>query len=111
MTLEDDVESYSESERLGERAADMPRSEEIALTEIFDDEFVGTNTAFETLDALVAASPADADTAAELSHVPDGAWDEFVAEHTDFEDEAAFTTAARDHWVAIQLGLDEDYAE
>jgi len=37
--------------------------------------------------------------------VPDGTWDEFVAETTTFADEEDGVFAARDHWVETQLGL------
>ena len=81
------------------------RDEEIPLEELFSESFVRDRTEFQSLDELVAASPADAGSAAELGTVPDGAWDEFVAETTDFDDEGELVFAAMDHWVADQLGL------
>lgn len=107
MPLEDDLEAYSESvDGLRDRAAEAPRSEDIDVTDVFDDEFVRANTDFETFDELVAASPSEADSAAELTLVPDGTWDEFVADHTVFDDEAELVIEARDHWVATQLGIE-----
>ncbi|WP_096388894.1 hypothetical protein [Halopenitus persicus] len=82
------------------------REEPIPLSALFDDAFVAEHSSFETFDELVAASPSDADGAAELGEVPSGLWDEFVAEHTDFADEEAFVMAARDNWVAKTLDLD-----
>ena len=81
------------------------RDEEIPLEELFSEAFVRDHTEFQSLDELVAASPADADSAAELGKVPDGAWDEFVAETSVFDDEEEMVFAARDHWVETQLGL------
>ena len=108
MVLTDDLSQRSESaDELRERAADAPRSEDIEVTDVFDDAFVSEHTAFESFDELVAASPSDAESAAELELVPDGSWDEFVAEHTDFDDEEAMVMAARDHWVAEQLDIGE----
>jgi len=108
MPVEDDLEAYPESEDdLRARAAEAPRSEDIDVTDVFDDAFVRANTDFETFDDLVAASPSEADSAAELTLVPDGTWDEFVAEHTVFDDEEALVIEARDHWVATQLDIDE----
>lgn len=81
------------------------RDEEIPLEELFSESFVRDHTEFDSLDELVAASPAEADSAAELDKVPDGAWDEFVAETTDFDDEEELVFAVMDQWVADQLGL------
>lgn len=99
--------------RAAEAAEDIPdphsvvgRDEEVPLQEIFDDPFVRENTDFNSFNGMVAASPADAANADELGTVGDGEWDEFVAETTVFEDEEAFVFAARDHWVAVQLGLE-----
>ncbi|WP_435064377.1 hypothetical protein [Halobaculum sp. EA56] len=108
MVLEDDLSERPESpEELRERAAAAPRSEDIDVTDVFDDGFVAANTDFETFDAMVAASPSPADSAADLELIPDGAWDEFVAEHTVFEDEEELVVEARDHWVAVQLDIEE----
>ncbi|WP_324760800.1 hypothetical protein [Haloarcula montana] len=79
--------------------------EEIPVEEIFDQPFMQEHTDFEIFDEMVAASPSDAEDAAELELVPDGSWDAFVAETTVFEDEEAMVFAARDHWVETQLGL------
>lgn len=79
--------------------------EEIPVTDIFDETFMQANTDFETFDEMVAASPSEADSAADLELVPDGSWDDFVAETTVFADEEEMVFAARDHWVETQLGL------
>ena len=107
MTLEDDLEQQPKSAaELRERASNAPNSEEIELMDVFDDEFVRQNTEFETFDEMVSASPSPASTSAELELVPDGTWDEFVAEHTVFDDEEELVMAARDHWVAARLHVD-----
>jgi phage shock protein A len=107
MVLDDDLDELSESpETLRERATAAPTSEGIELTDVFSDEFVAKHTEFETFDELVAASPATAESAAELELVPDGSWDEFVATRTDFDDEEQFVIEARDHWVAGQLDIE-----
>jgi hypothetical protein len=99
--------------RAAETAEDLPdphsivgREEEVPLREIFDEAFIREHTDFDTFDEMVAASPSGAADADELGKVGDGEWDEFVAETTVFEDEEEFVFAARDHWVAVQLGLD-----
>jgi len=107
MAPTDDLSRRSESaDELRERATGAPRSGDIGVTDVFDEAFVSEHTAFESFDELVAASPSDAESAAELELVPDGSWDEFVAGHTDFDDEEAMVTAARDHWVAEQLDIE-----
>jgi len=87
-------------------AADVhDRDEEIPITDLFDEAFVQTHTEFDSFDELVAASPNDAGSTAELETVPHGEWDEFVAERTDFDDERELVMAARDHWVGKKLDL------
>ena len=103
----------SELRRAAETAEDLPdphsvvgRTEEVPLREVFDDAFVREHTEFGSFDEMVAASPSDATSADELGKVGDGEWDAFVAETTAFDDEEAFVFAARDYWVAVQLGLE-----
>ncbi|GGJ03423.1 hypothetical protein GCM10008995_11470 [Halobellus salinus] len=99
--------------KAAETADDLPdphsvvgKHEEVPLTEVFDGAFVREHTEFDTFDEMVAFSPSEAATADELGTVGDGEWDAFVAETTVFEDEEAFVFAARDHWVAVRLGLE-----
>lgn len=105
MTMDDLSERAAAKDDLPDPNEVVGRDEEIPLVDVFDDEFVGRHTDFETFDAMVAASPSDAESAADLEYVPMGTWDEFVAETTSFDDEEAFVFAARDHWIATQLGL------
>jgi hypothetical protein len=108
MVLTDDLAERPESaDELRERAATSPRSEDVEVTDVFDDAFVAANTDFETFDEMVAASPSPAETAAELELIRDGTWDEFVAERTVFDDEEELVLEARDHWVAVQLDIEE----
>ena len=76
------------------------------IDEVFDEAVVREHNDVDNFDEMVAASPSDATTADELGTVGDGDWDAFIAETTAFEDEEAFVFAARDYWVAVQLGLD-----
>lgn len=102
---------------LAERAAaadDLPdprdivaKDEEIPVEDLFDEAFMREYTSFDTFDEMVAASPAEAETAADLTLVAEGAWDAFVAETTAFADEEEMVFAAIDDWVADRLGLDE----
>jgi hypothetical protein len=102
----------SNLEEAAEAAEDLPdpyevvdRDEEIPLEAVFDETFMTENTDFDTFDEMVAASPSQATSADELSRIPRGEWDEFIAETTVVEDEEAFVFAGRDHWVAKKLGL------
>lgn len=106
MVLERDLEAVTaEQDDLPDIDAMYDEGEEIAITDVFDREFVTERTDFETFDELVSESPSEAGSAAELETIPHGEWDEFVAERTDFDDEEAFVLAARDHWVAKRLDL------
>lgn len=107
MVLEDDFSERPESlEELDTNPVEDSRSDTIELSDVFSDAFVDANTEFASFDELVAASPADADSAATLGVVPNGSWDEFVDDHTVFADEEEFTAEARDHWVAEQLEIE-----
>jgi len=99
------VEATAESNDLPNPRDIVGKHEEIPITEIFDETFMQENTEFEGFDEMVAASPSDADSAEELELVPDGTWDDFVADTTVFSDEEEMVFAARDHWVETQLGL------
>lgn len=106
MESEIDIEAVAEQRDELLNVDDMyDHDEEIPITGLFAAAFVHTHTDFESFDDLVAASPSDAACATELGTVPHGAWDEFVAETTGFEDEQALVMAARDQWVAKKLDL------
>lgn len=106
MVLERDLEdAAAKRDDLPDAEDVYDRTEEIPLGDVFDDDFVAERTDFESFDELVAASPSDADSAAELENVAHGEWDEFVAERTEFADEEELVLAARDHWVAKKLNL------
>ncbi|WP_408960409.1 hypothetical protein [Natrinema sp. 74] len=106
MVLDRDLETVAaKRDELPNADAVYEDGDEIPITDVFDDAFVSERTEFDTFDELIAASPSEADSAEDLETVPHGAWDEFVAELTEFDDEEAFVLAARDHWVAKQLEL------
>jgi len=106
MARESDLaEAAAETEDLPNPRDIVGEHEEIPITDIFDEAFVRANTDFENFDELVAASPSEAESAADLELVPDGTWDAFVAETTAFADEEEMVFAARDHWVETQLEL------
>lgn len=106
MVLETDIEAAAEEHDSLPNADDVhDEGKSIPVTELFDTTFVQAHTEFESFDEMVAASPSDAGSASEIETVPHREWDEFVAETTDFESEKALVMAARDHWVAEQLGL------
>jgi hypothetical protein len=92
----DDVPEASDVHDIG---SDIP------IDEMFDEAFMAEYTQFDDFEEMVAASPSDASSAAELQQVPTGAWDEFVAETTVFADDEEMVLAARDHWVAKKLDL------
>lgn len=99
------AEAAAEADDLPHPRDIVGEHEEIPITDIFDEAFVQEFTDFESFDEMVAASPSEAGSAADLELVPDGTWDEFVAETTTFADEEELVFAARDHWVETQLGL------
>ena len=106
MALPDDLmEAAEAADELPNPRDIVATDEEIPIEELFDEAFMGAHTEFDTFDEMVEASPSAAASASELELIPDGEWDAFVAETTDFDDEEALVFAARDHWVATKLGL------
>jgi len=99
------IETAVEAEDLPHPREIVGEYEEIPIEDIFDATFIQEYTDFEDFDEMVASSPSEADSAAELELVPDGTWDTFVAETTMFADEEDMVFTARDHWVEEQLGL------
>lgn len=106
MAQENDLaEAAAEADSLPNPRDIVGEHEEIPIEDIFDEMFVQANTDFENFDEMVAASPSEAESAADLELVPDGTWDAFIAESTAFTDEEEMVFAARDHWVETQLEL------
>lgn len=106
MVLERDLEEVAaEQDNFLNIDEVYDEDEEIAITDMFDGEFISERTDFKNFDELVAESPSEASSSEELETVPHGEWEEFVAERTDFRNEEAFVLAARDHWVAKRLDL------
>lgn len=106
MVLQTDLEAAAEShDDLPDAEEVYDQSTEIPLAEMFDEEFMSAYTRYDSFDEMVEASPSDASSAADLAKVPRGAWDEFVAETTSFDDETELVMAVRDHWVAKTLDL------
>jgi len=106
MVRERDLtEAAAQADDLPDPRNIVGKHEEIPIRDLFNPSFIQKYTDFESFDEMVAVSPSDADSADELDLVPDGTWDEFVAETTTFEDEAEMVFAVRDEWVAAQLGL------
>lgn len=108
MTLGRDGEVAAESADLPDASAvlDKDNDEDVRMAELFDEEFMPKYTDFETFDEMVQASPSDAMSGDKLDLVPDGEWDEFVAETTLFDNEEEMVLTVRDHWVAKKLDLD-----
>jgi hypothetical protein len=106
MVRESDLaEAAAEADDLPHPRDVVGEHEEIPIEDIFDEAFMQEHTDFADFDEMVAASPSEAESAADLDLIPDGTWDDFVAETTTFADEEALVFAARDHWVETQLGL------
>ncbi|MDS0295216.1 hypothetical protein [Halogeometricum luteum] len=106
MVLDTDLESTVASADDVPEASDVHDiGSDVPIDEVFDEAFMAEYTEFDSFEEMVAASPSDASSAAELEQVPTGEWDEFIAETTAFADDEEMVLAARDHWVAKKLDL------
>ena len=106
MMRETDLESaVASADRVPDASDVHDLGTEIPIEDVFNKTFMAEYTEFDTFDEMVAASPSEASSADELGQIPSGAWDEFVAERTAFDDDEGMVMVARDHWVAERLGL------
>lgn len=69
---------------------------EIPFTEFFPEEFMRLYTEFESMEAFLDGSPWEVEDQADFRAIPDGSFDDYVDEHTDFPSwEVMYQTAGK----------------
>lgn len=94
-----------ELEELAENARRLDGTYEVPLTDLFPPSFIRRHSRFADIEALFEASPWTVATADDFSAIPDDEWDEFIDEHTSFQDWESMQGAGTQEWVARELGL------
>lgn len=94
-----------ELEELAENARRLDGTNEVPLTDLFPPSFIRRHSRFVDIEALFEASPWTVATADDFATIPDDEWDEFIDEHTSFQDWESMQGAGAQEWVARELGL------
>ena len=79
---------------------------ELSFEELFTDEFMLRNTDFESIGALIEASPFEVESSQDFESIPDAEWNTYISKTTRFTDWGAMKRKAGGEWAARQLGLE-----
>lgn len=86
-------------------AEELDGENSVRMEEMFPAEFMEEHTEFGSFAELLQESQWDVEAQEDFEAIPDGPFDEFIAETTDFEDwEEMYTTAGRE-WISDELGF------
>jgi hypothetical protein len=91
-------------DRLEATAGDADVDDDIPLDELFPGMFMHRYTEFESIDAFLEASPWTVTDGADVAMLPGDELDEFVREHSSFENWDEMLARAGEVWRARQLG-------
>lgn len=105
MEIEGLDDLQNELEELADSARRLDGANEVSLTEMFPPPFVRHHSRFTNVEELFEASPWTVTTVEDFAAIPDNEWDEFIAEHTSFDDWATMKGVAAEEWVAREMGL------
>ena len=75
----------------------------IPLTDLFHPQFMARHTSFQTIDEMLSASGFDVQSQEDFAAIPDGEWDGFVAERTEFKSWDEMKGAAAEEWASSKL--------
>lgn len=106
MEMEGFDELADEFEELANRAERLEGEQEVPLEELLTPQFMRRYTEFESVDAMLEASDWEVETQEDFEAIPEGPWDAFVVQHTDFRDWQSMLDQAGQEWATRQLGLD-----
>lgn len=105
MQLKGLDEMAKELDKLASKADALDGTHEVPLSELFPAPFMRRRTSFQTIDAMMDASGYDIETLEDFDSIPEGEWDQFVAERTQFSTWEEMESAAVEKWVSAKLGL------
>jgi hypothetical protein len=108
MTSVEDAEYGDVSavvDELHERATALSEEGADALGVVFPPSFMQRHTDVESFEAFVEESEWSVSSRAEFAAIPEGEFDEYVADRTAFGDFEEMLGQAGEEWMARQLGL------
>lgn len=96
-------ELQDELNEMKETAQKLDGENEINFGELFNDSFMQDNTDFESIEAFFEKSPWTIENENDFDAIPESDLDDYVDEHTVFDDWEAMLGQAGENWVAKQL--------
>jgi len=100
--IDDTIEDLQD---LQAAAEELDGDNSVPMEEMFPPEFIREHTEFESFEEWLEGSQWQVDSQEDFEDIPDGPFDDYVAETSDFDDwDDMFGTAGRE-WAARELGL------
>lgn len=84
---------------------DLEGENAVELSEMMPPSFMQRHTDFDSLEGFIEASPWTVESQADFEAIPDDDFDEYVDEHTVFDDWELMLGKAGEKWMARELGL------
>lgn len=78
---------------------------EVTAEELFPPTFIQTHSEFSDFEEFLDESRWEVESSEDFEEIPDGPFDEYVADTTDFEDWEEMLGTAGNEWAKDQLGL------
>ncbi|NHN50022.1 hypothetical protein G9464_20855 [Halostella sp. JP-L12] len=97
--LQDDLEELQDA------AEDLDGEHELTLEELFTPDFMQRHTDFGTIEEFFESSPWTIDSEEDLEAIPDDEFNDYVDEHTDFNNGEEMQSQAGEEWAADKLGF------
>lgn len=105
--MSDDIGDFSELEsnleKLAERAERLEGEHDLPLEVLFTPEFLDAHSDFTDVEDFFDNSSWDPETTEELEEIPDEELDEYVYEHTSFNNLNSMLNEAGEQWALRQL--------
>lgn len=105
VEIEGFEELEDELDRLQEQLEGLDGENAVAFPELFPENFMATYTEFESITAFFDASPWTVESDEDFEHIPEDAFDEYVDEHTGFDDWETMLSVAAREWVSRKLAV------
>ncbi|MFC7188165.1 hypothetical protein [Halorubrum yunnanense] len=101
-------EAIDTLEDMEEKAEEIDGDNDVPLNELFTNDFLQRYTEFASLEEFFEESPWVVESDDDIDAIPQEEMDEYVNEHTTFDDTDEMTGEAATEWAAKQLGFSPD---
>jgi hypothetical protein len=97
-------EAQDRLKKLADDAEELD-GQSVPLSEVLTDEFVHTNSPFDSLDNLIKASGYTVESQEDFEAIPDEEWDRFISDNTSFDSWQEMIDSAGAIYAKNKLGL------